>query len=284
MAETSRFWDGVTVGDAVVSPYDSETEFADVLRALFKSTSPTNQGAVISAVGGMLVPSGVVSPIMIQDGYAFVWGNWYHNDAALTIAIPTPASANRYDRIVLRKDWTAQTVRLVRIAGVEGGGSPAMVQNVGTFWDIPICTAIITTLAAITTLDNRELSVPIGASLFVPWTGGGPFPTTGVSFAGAGIGVSQNVALTGVPSNAVAVAVTFSLTTGVFDTLDVSSPAAGVTSVYQGLFSIGDANDLFVGPMTVPIAPANPRQIQLKNQAAATFDVLVSGWWVPFFG
>lgn len=92
-----------------------------------------------------------------------VYGGWYDSDANISVAIPTPAGATRVDRIVLRKDWAGQTIRLTRIAGVEGAGAPALgagtppyTQSAGVTWDVPLYQVSITTGGVITTVDDRE--------------------------------------------------------------------------------------------------------------------------------
>lgn len=151
------FWDGTTIGDATVAPYDSHTEFAQVMRAVSGDNQMPNLGGVCRGVGNELAPTiaGAVSPVNINTGEGVVHGTFYQNTASVAIAIPNSV-ASRYDRIVLRKDWGAQTVRLTRIAGAEGGGTPALVQVLGTTWDVPICTVRIQVAALTLTSDDRE--------------------------------------------------------------------------------------------------------------------------------
>lgn len=158
MAESSMFWEGTTIGDATVAPYDSHTEFAQVMRAVSVTNSMPNLGCVFYGVLNALAPTvaGAVSPVNIDSGEALCHGTFYRNTASIAFAIPNSA-ASRYDRIVLRKDWAAQTVRLTRIAGIEGGGAPPLVQIVGTTWDIPIVTVRIQIAALTITTDDREI-------------------------------------------------------------------------------------------------------------------------------
>lgn len=162
MTETSRFWDGISVGDATVAPYDAPTEFANVLNSIGgPGSTPANFGGISPSELNGLEVSGTVSPVSVNTGRAIVYGNWYQNDAAVTVVIPTPAGATRIDRIVLRKDWSAQTVRITRIAGAEGGAAPALVQVAGTTWDIPLAQASITTGGVITvTNDLQYIGIP----------------------------------------------------------------------------------------------------------------------------
>lgn len=153
------FWDGIATGDATSAPYDAPTEFAGVLLAMMGIRA--NSGRVFVTDGSLLV-TGTVTPVSVASGQSIVYGNWYKNTAAVTVVIPTPAGATRIDRIVLRKDWSAQTVRITRIAGVEGGAAPALVQVAGTTWDIPLAQASITTGGVITVVNEQEVaSIPV---------------------------------------------------------------------------------------------------------------------------
>lgn len=157
MAETSAPWDGVLQGDATIAPYDAPTEWASYWRSVSGAGGiVTNLGGVFSLeLNSLSVVNSASSPATIRSGRALAYGTWYENTANVTVAIATPAAATRIDRIVLRKDWTAQTVRLTRIAGVEGGAAPALTQTPGVTWDTPLWQASITTGGVITYTDER---------------------------------------------------------------------------------------------------------------------------------
>lgn len=163
MTETSRPWGGTTVGDATLAPYTADA-WTDMWRKLFL-TDRTTQG-VIKGYGNELAVTGSASPVAVNTGAAVVDGNFYENDASLNVAIPTPAGSTRIDRIVLRKGFSAQTVRITRIAGVEGGGAPAVVQIDGTTWDVPLYQVSITTGGVITLTNERTFGLtPLATSL-----------------------------------------------------------------------------------------------------------------------
>jgi hypothetical protein len=158
MAEISFFWAGTVTGDK--GPY-SDDQYSDIQRKLFTSDRAM-QG--ILRFANQLAVTGGTSPIAVNTGAAIVDGKFYENDASLNVVIPTPVGATRIDRIVLRKDFAGQTVRITRIAGSEGGGAPALVQTDGTTWDIPLAQVSITTGGVITVTDERVfISVPISA-------------------------------------------------------------------------------------------------------------------------
>lgn len=156
MTERSRFWGGTVTGDASAAPYDAETEFAQVLRSISGAGGITPDLSCVFPDLNKLAPSGIVSPVAIATGRALVDGTWYENDASFNVVIPTPGALTRIDRIVLRKSFAAETVRITRIAGTEGGAAPAITQTAGTTWDEPICQASITTGGVITIIDERR--------------------------------------------------------------------------------------------------------------------------------
>lgn len=157
MTEKSYVWGGISVGDASLAPYDND-EWTDVWRKMF-TYDRTYQG-VFNSYANALVGSGSTSPVAINTGAALVDGNFYENDASVNVAVPTPSSSTRIDLIVLRKDFNAQTVRITRVAGIEGGGAPSLVQNDGVTWDVPLYQASITTGGVITLTDLRMPVVP----------------------------------------------------------------------------------------------------------------------------
>lgn len=98
--------------------------------------------------------------MQVDTGGAVVYGMPYKNTAALNLVVPSPTNDTRQDRIVLRRDWDAQTIRATRIAGSEGGGVPAMIQSPAPagsgIYDIPLATLGVTTGGVITVTDARQ--------------------------------------------------------------------------------------------------------------------------------
>lgn len=154
--ETSAPWDGVAVGHATRAPYSAD-EWIQTWQHKFGSDD--NVG-VLPGVGNDLWVSGVATPVTVETGAALVKGRWYYNDAALTLAVPSPTPGNeRIDYIALECDWTgggfygqAQTVRAMRVAGTEGVAPvpPTLTQTDGTLWQIPLAEVRITAAGAIT--------------------------------------------------------------------------------------------------------------------------------------
>jgi hypothetical protein len=87
----------------------------------------------------------------------------YDSDTANTVNIPTPSSGfSRYDRIVLRRDWSVQTVRLARVSGVAAitPSIPSLTQTALVTWEIPLATILIDDAGTITITDTREFCAP----------------------------------------------------------------------------------------------------------------------------
>lgn len=157
MAELSYPWDGTTTGDANIAPYNAATEFAAILEQVSGSSARADRGGVFFGYLNDLAVSSVgVSPASVASGAAIVFGTIYDNSTSVNVAIPTPAGATRIDRIVLRKSWSAQTIRITRIAGAEGGAAQPITQTPGVTWDIVLAHATITTGGVVTITDMRE--------------------------------------------------------------------------------------------------------------------------------
>lgn len=167
MTQKSFFWNGASVGDADAYTRGGgyhlanaayESPFVDImLRALFNGDG--NRG-VLRNIGNELAVAGVATPVTVDTGGALVYGMPYENTAVVNVAVMSPTSDTRQDRIVLRRDWTAQTVRVTHLAGAEGGGLPALVQSPAPdgsgVYDVPLAALSVTTGGAITVTDERE--------------------------------------------------------------------------------------------------------------------------------
>lgn len=171
MSEHSRFWDSTSPGDASDAPYDFGTELSEVLSALTGAEGIAGHGGVFrDALNKLACTTAGTVQVTVATGLGLSYGGWYYNDAPLNIAIPTPATSTRIDRIVLRKSWASQTVRLTRIAGVEGSGSasalgigtPAYTQTAGTTWDVPLFQVTINTSGTITNpVTDERVYLPV---------------------------------------------------------------------------------------------------------------------------
>lgn len=154
MTQFSYPWAGEATGDA--GGY-SDDRWSDAWRYMLVKDR-TAQG-VIKGVDNELEVTGATSPVSVDTGVAIVDGKIYTNDAAETVAIPTPSGGtSRIDLIVLRKDWSAQTVRIARVAGTESGSpsAPSLTQTDGVTWEIKLAEVLINDAGNITVTDARS--------------------------------------------------------------------------------------------------------------------------------
>jgi hypothetical protein len=249
MTQASRFWDGTVLGDATTAPYDAANEMARVLQSVSGGGGiATNQGGVFRGELNELAVTGAATPVSINSGRGISAGAWYENDAATTIAIPTPAVSTRVDVIVMRKDWAAQTIRLVRVAGTEGAGVPAITQLYGTTWDTPLANASITTGGVITLTDRREF---LGSTLFrnlrVISVGGIPYGTTTTAYADLPIGAANTVLTSSgtAPQWSTSLNLAGTLTTG--DVVTMSKATDGTLSNFFNNTSAGANAAISIG-------------------------------------
>jgi hypothetical protein len=155
MAETSIFWATGSTGDGA-SEY-TQAQLVGWLRRTFLKDN-TAQG-VLPGYANELAVSGASSPLTIATGAALVYGFPYEADASVSLAVPTPSSGTTGHRVVLRANWTAQTVRVALVSSPEGTADiPALTQTPNTTWEISLATLTITTGGVITLADARTFA------------------------------------------------------------------------------------------------------------------------------
>lgn len=99
--------------------------------------------------------------VKIPAGDAWIRGHYYRNDAQVTQAISAANATNpRIDRVVLRIDYAANTIRIAVLTGVAAGSpvAPAVTQN-DAIYEYSIATvavgAAVGTIAAGNVTDTR---------------------------------------------------------------------------------------------------------------------------------
>jgi hypothetical protein len=124
-----------------------------------------------------------VNTLRIASGGAVVDGKPYYNSSNKDVTIPSASvgEQTRIDRVVLRADWSAQTVRLTRIAGTEAvtPSAPAITQTSGTTYDVMLYRVTVDTSGNLTVVDERTVASQTFALEFVLGDGIGTL-TTGV--------------------------------------------------------------------------------------------------------
>ncbi len=156
MVEQSWFWSSTSPGDASEAPY-SDDEYSDIQRKIWQRNR-TSQGYIEDYLNELAVSNPSGNDIRVASGAALVDGKFYENDANEDNTIATPSVSTRIDRVVLRKSWAAQTIRIAILTGVEGGGVPALTQTDGVTWEISLAQVSITTAPAITLTDERVIA------------------------------------------------------------------------------------------------------------------------------
>lgn len=155
MAESSRFWITNNTGDGPSSGY-TQQQFYDFMRKTFITDQEASEG-VLKGTGNALAVSGTSSPLTVETGAAMVYGFFYENTAALTLAVTTPSVGTTGGHVILRASWSAQTVRAVAVRNTDGTAAiPSLTQSAGTTWEIRLATFTITTGGVITVTDARS--------------------------------------------------------------------------------------------------------------------------------
>lgn len=175
MAETSRPWQGRVSQGALgqAGPYSS-TQWQQVWKTWFGQNN-ANRGVLRSVDGELAVSasSPADTNVNVASGAGMVQGIWFYNSASLAVPISANASGStRIDVIVLRADYTAQTVRIAVVQGTPAAGIPALTQSAGSIWEIPLAYVTLasgfTTIAASVITDLRHYAnIPSAVGLGV---------------------------------------------------------------------------------------------------------------------
>jgi hypothetical protein len=148
MAESSIFWTTGSTGDGA-SEYTQEQ--------LFSWLSRSDGEGVVGGYANELACSGIGADISVATGAAVVNGTPYESTAAETVTIPNAVLGTTGHRIVLRKSWAAQTVRIALLSSADGVASiPALTQTIGTTYEISLCSLTRTTAGVSTVVDARS--------------------------------------------------------------------------------------------------------------------------------
>jgi BarA-like signal transduction histidine kinase len=121
----------------------------------FEGVAPSYLNALVGSVPG-------VNTARIGTGGAVVDGQWYKNDAAYDVTIPSAVGGGntRIDRVVLRVTWASFQCVITRIAGTDAASpvAPAITQTPGTTYDILLYQALVNTGGTVTLTDERVFS------------------------------------------------------------------------------------------------------------------------------
>lgn len=158
--EKSFLWSTNGSGDGTSTGY-TQTDASNI----FEITAQCfGRNGVAPNYLNSLIPSTIgVNNARIATGGAMVDGKPYKNDANVDVSITSAVGGGntRIDRIVLRCSWSAQTVRVTRLAGTDAASptAPAITQNSGSIYDIKICQAQVDTVGTVTITDERDMAL-----------------------------------------------------------------------------------------------------------------------------
>jgi len=150
MTESSVFWAGTTIGDA--GTYSADV-FSNTLRTLLQA-HPEYQAPLYQVDNGLATTNPSGTTIRVASGAAVVDGSVYTNTADVDFVVTAPGSGTNYYSIILRKDWSAQTVRLA-LLGPKTDDYPDGTRTWGTIWEIVIALVSITDASVVTVTDHR---------------------------------------------------------------------------------------------------------------------------------
>ncbi|MFI6465661.1 hypothetical protein [Streptomyces sp. NPDC050538] len=113
-----------------------------------------------------VVASGIGLSVDVRANvYASVRGHaWSSGTTAVNLPLTANSSGStRTDRVVLRLDRAAWTVRAVVKAGTSGGGAPSLTQDVGDtgVYEVPLATITVPSGASTVTVARSELYVGV---------------------------------------------------------------------------------------------------------------------------
>ncbi len=142
MAETYGFFNSA---EDDVRSYSAE-DLASALGILVSDGIAGGSQALSASRDGLTVTAGAGGAVI--DGY------WYKNSTTKTFEVSPPSSGVRYDRIVVRLNRTAGTIKLVYRKGTAQD-APELYDN-STYREIPVCRLVVvpTTVTGIT--DERS--------------------------------------------------------------------------------------------------------------------------------
>jgi hypothetical protein len=156
VAETSYLWTTNGTGDGDAGGY---TQADTSLMMQIIAACCAHEGVAPGFWDELECTGGGANTVNVATGGALVDGKPYPNNAPVAVNVPSAVGAGntRIDRIVLRANWAAQTVRITRLAGVDAASpvAPTITQTSGTTYDIQLCRVLVDTSGAVTVTDER---------------------------------------------------------------------------------------------------------------------------------
>ena len=159
MAESSIGWTTDGTGDGTDSGY-TMAQWLSWMQLLF-IRDETQHGIAYGYLNALEVTDLGSRELQIDTGGAMVYGFPYFNSSAVTKTLTHPTTGTTGWRLVLRADWTAQTVRITLLESADGTATiPSVTQTPSVTWDISLATGTITTGDVVAITDVRTYIVP----------------------------------------------------------------------------------------------------------------------------
>lgn len=174
MTEWSGLW---TAGAGDGHPY-SQDEISDHIWKVVLGDPAANAGVFPGQLNELAVTSPGNNTVRVASGRALVEGMFYESDGNNDLTVASPSVGTTGKRVVLRKSWSARTVRAVVITSADGTATlPALTQVDGGTWEIPLASFTITTGGVIGALvGERQYLAGIRSRFVIP--AGATLPAT----------------------------------------------------------------------------------------------------------
>lgn len=158
MAENSYWWTTGGAGDGSATYTRADLKIIAQILAACQYW----EGVAPNFLDEFAYDDAVQETFEVGAGGALVDGKPYRNSATvtLTVAAAVGLGNSRIDRVVLRADWTAQTVRITLISGTNAASpvAPAITQTPGTTYDLPLYQVLVDVSGNLTTTDERTFA------------------------------------------------------------------------------------------------------------------------------
>lgn len=127
----------------------------DELRKYF--THIYRNGIAIDDMGSMeLNVSASGNAVNVESGFGIIGGFGYENDSDVLIQVTADGNYDRIDRVVLRLDVTAMTIRLALKKGIAGSSpKPPDLQRDGLIYELSLAQVRITPSGGMKITDER---------------------------------------------------------------------------------------------------------------------------------
>ncbi|MDX3525067.1 tail fiber domain-containing protein [Streptomyces sp. ID05-39B] len=136
-------------------PFDGQAVSEGQYSYLFRELS--SHSGIADSVGGTgfnVYGDSSGMQVKVNAGFAVVRGHAVQSTATETVTIAAASAAQRYDRVVLRLDPTANSITLAVVQGSSGGSVPALTQTDTGVYELPLAVVTVPVGAATISAGN----------------------------------------------------------------------------------------------------------------------------------